>query len=586
MKNKERNSFIINHSLHVYLTAAIMSSIVGQLNVTIDGIIVSNAVSADAISVIALAFPLLNIASIVGIIIFSGAGLLIAPALGNQQYQQANRIFTICLTSVLVLNGLIACVLYSCSSSISQLLTHDARLLPLLNDYLPIAFIGCVATLLAMSLGQFIEISGHPRLVTRAMLVLSMTNIVLDLLLVVQFQLGMRGAALASALSPVIASLTYVPYLAREPRPFHFDLPFSCESLKLGMECVLRGLPNAIGIFSMVAMFMGLNVIVMHAQGADGMFILSVCMQIFSIGMLVIGGAGQAITGIGGRLYGEQDWKGMIQLFDSIYKIVIGGAAFITLMLFLFPTPLARLFGAGEALVAISEQPLRLFCLTLIPLAVTMLQVSIFLITNRGMVASCLQIGLVACILLPFWAFSLWSPSHIWIAFPSGMWLMMAVTLTISLVLSKRKAPTHRIYLVPTIGQIDSYSVSVKYSFNEVVDKLSDILFYINIFDLGDERMKDIRHCLEEVMFRQYDMGQKEGKKGFYDVSVVDQAERFTIIVKDVGKPYNPLVTYRPGLLEDIKEDELGMVMVQNICSEVNYKYQNGLNCLYINITK
>ena len=87
-------------------------------------------------------------------------------------------------------------------------------------------------------------------------------------------------------------------------------------------------------------------------------------------------------------------------------------------------------------------------------------------------------------------------------------------------------------------------------------------------------------------MFHQFYMGKKEGKKGSFDVSVVDQPERFTIIVKDVGKPYNPLVSYQPCLHDRINDDKLDMVMVQNFCNEVNYKYQNGLNCLYLNISK
>jgi len=69
-------------------------------------------------------------------------------------------------------------------------------------------------------------------------------------------------------------------------------------------------------------------------------------------------------------------------------------------------------------------------------------------------------------------------------------------------------------------------------------------------------------------------------------VNVVDSPERFTIIVKDVGKAYNPLVSFKPDNLEDIDEDRLSIMMIQGICDEVNYKYLNGINCLYLNIKK
>ena len=539
MKEERRNSYIINHSLQVYLIAAILTSIVGQVNTTIDGIIVSNTLSSDAISVVTLSVPILTVSSLLGSIIFSGAGLLFAPAIGNQQYRQANRILTLSLVSVLVFNGLIAATLCIWTGPVARFLTEDERLLPYLIDYLPVSFIGSVVTLLAMSLGQFIEISGRPRLVTKAMVILSSANILLDLLLVVYFQLGMKGAAIASALSSVAAFLSYIPYLTKQPRPFRFDLPLSAESLKLEGTCLLRGLPDAVGTVSLAVLLLGLNAIVMHIQGADGMFILSVCIQILSIGMLVIEGAGNAITGIGGKLYGERDWNGMKRLFDSIFKKVLSGAALITLLIFLFPSLLALL-----------------------------------------------MVSLVVCILLPFLACSYWYPSNIWVAFPIGMWLLMFISLAIPYSLSKHKVAIHKIYLISTVGNLDSYSVSVNYDFNDVNSKLSDLLLYVRIFDIGEERMMKVRHVLEEIMFHLYGMGEKEKKKGCFDVSIIDQSERFSIIVKDVGRAYNPLVSYQPGQHDRIEKDQIGIIIVQGLCDEVNYKYANGLNCLYLNIKK
>ena len=583
MKEERRNSYVINHSLQVYMIAAILSSVVGQVNITVDGIIVSNKLSADAISTIMLSSPILSVSSLLGSIIISGAVLLFAPAIGNQQYRQANRIFTLSLVGVTVLNGLLATALCIWADPISHMITDDERLLPFLADYLPISFIGGVVTLLAMSLGQFIEISGRPRLVTKAMIILTSANILLDLLLVVHFQLGMKGTAIASALSSVVAILSYVPYLTKEPRSFRFELPLSIDSLKLGGKCLLRGLPNAVNMVSVAVMLLGLNAIIMHIQGADGMFILSVCMQMFSIGMLLVGGACGAITGIGGRLYGEQDWNGMRRLFDSVFRRVLGGAGLTTLLLFLFPSFLARLFGADEALLTISEQPLRLFSLVLIPLAVTIMLVNIYLITKRAKLATGLILGLVACVLIPFLACSYWIPSNVWIAFPIGMWTLMLISLGIP---SRRKVAIHRIYLISTIGNLDSFSVSVRYDFDDVDSKLNDLLFYVSIFDIGEERMTKVQHVLEEIMFHQYDMGKKEQKQDSFDVSIIDQPTRFSIIVKDVGKAYNPLVSYQPGQHDVIDEEQIGLDIVKGLCDEVNYKYANGLNCLYLNIKK
>jgi Na+-driven multidrug efflux pump len=69
--------------------------------------------------------------------LFSGAALMVASAYGNQQYMKVNRLITMSMTAVLVLNGLLAvgCCLWS--EQIAKLLTDEERLLPMVADYMP-----------------------------------------------------------------------------------------------------------------------------------------------------------------------------------------------------------------------------------------------------------------------------------------------------------------------------------------------------------------------------------------------------------------------------------------------------------------
>lgn len=77
-------------------------------------------------------------------------------------------------------------------------------------------------------------------------------------------------------------------------------------------------------------------------------------------------------------------------------------------------------------------------------------------------------------------------------------------------------------------------------------------------FDIFDHR-DYVRHEL--------DMGKETGQSGAFDVSLQNLQERLTVIIKDVGKAYNPPVSHQ-------------------YCNDVNYQYLNGLNCLYLNFPK
>jgi len=121
---------------------------------------------------------------------------------------------------------------------------------------------------------------------------------------------------------------------------------------------------------------------------------------------------------------------------------------------------MARVFGADEALLAVSEQPLRMFSLILIPVVVVSLLSEIYLVIGKGVLSSATQIGLILFILVPALTVSYLNPSYLWGSLPIGMWLLMFCCFGISYYLS-RKDLTHWLYLTPLIGCVDSHAVSV-----------------------------------------------------------------------------------------------------------------------------
>lgn len=214
-----RKLFVIHHSLRNFIVSSVLSSIVIIIKTTTDGIVVSQAVSTDAISVVSLVTPVLTIVQLFGSMFFSGAALIVASAYGDQQYRKVNQLVTMSLTAVLIFNGLLALVLSLFCGPIAHLLTNEERLLPLVEDYLPYSLAACVCWLLCDAVGRYVKISGLPRLVTNYVTLNAALNLLLDLLLVIWMGMDMKGAALASLIAPVVAMVVYVPYLSTPPKP-------------------------------------------------------------------------------------------------------------------------------------------------------------------------------------------------------------------------------------------------------------------------------------------------------------------------------------------------------------------------------
>ncbi len=129
---------------------------------------------------------------------------------------------------------------------------------------------------------------------------------------------------------------------------------------------------------------------------------------------------------------------------------------------------------------------------------------------------------------------------------------------------SRRGKHLHWLFLTPTDCQQGTFSVSVW--FNDEDDtkkKLLMIQDYISSQNLSPTTLASVQECLEELILQELRMGKISGRTGAFDVSVLNHQQRLTVIVKDVGKAYRPQLKHH--------------------CEDINYQYQNGLNCLYFN---
>lgn len=562
-----RNLFVIHHSLRNFIVASVLSSIVNIINTTIDGIVVSQTVNADAISVVSLVAPVLTLVQIFGYMLFRGAALIVATAYGNQQYVQVNRLVSMSMSAVLILNGLLALVLSLLSGQIAHLLTDEARLLPMVEEYLPFSLAACIAWLLCDAVGSFVEISGRPRLVTNYVVLNAAINLLLDILMVMAMGMGMRGVALASLIAPIAAMVVYVPYLSTPPRPFVFDIPDRHHYIRLLCKSMSRGMPAAIGSLIMAILYMALNYIVLQTQGADGLYILSISLQTVTLGLTLAFAANSAVVCVGGVMFGERDWDGLNRMLTSVLKIVLAACVAMTILVFIYPTVVADIYGADDRLLQLSEKPIRLFVQSLVPLTILMLVSNIYMMSERSKLASIIQFGPLTIMLPVVWFIAIVKPDYFWYSIPLGLWILLLMTDGCIYILLHKGEKLHWLFLTPTETPDGAFTVSIYFDEEDAKRKLRLLQDHIIGLNLNEATLINVRHCLEELTLHELEMGKASGRSGAFDVSAQNFQERFTIIFKDVGKAYNPLVG-------------------QQYCKDSNYQYQNGLNCLYLNFPK
>ena len=233
-----------------------------------DTIIVGQFVGKDALSAVGSVGSLnfLIVGSVIGLC--SGFAIPVAQRFGAQDIKSLKKyVANIIYTSIVV--GIIF-------TAAAVLLTHP--LLKLLNtpaeiyndayNYIVIIFAGIGATMFYNLLASIVRALGDSKTPLYFLLFSSFLNVGLDLLLIIAFNMGVRGAAIAPVISQFVSGVLCLIYVKRSFHILHITQETKGLDFKFVKELLRNGLPLALQ-FSITAIGSVMLSSCINSLGAD-----------------------------------------------------------------------------------------------------------------------------------------------------------------------------------------------------------------------------------------------------------------------------------------------------------------------------
>lgn len=329
-----------------YAMPSVIAVAVFSLYTLTDSIFVSRYCGADALSAVELCMPVLAVFSCISVIIGTGGNALMGIAMGKKEDNKVKELFTFISIVVLLLSVVFSIGIIFFSEPISFLLGADKEIVAPTVDYLKIC--GYFATPFLMSgvWGMCLETAGKPVFAMIGQLTMALGNIAADYLLIVKFHLGIKGAALASALSATVATLIFLTgFLLKDSKlkfkKFHFDF-------KLLFQMLFNGASEGISIISSSLIAYIYNLIIMKVGGSDILAAFSVTLAIINFFGAIIAGASEGISPVISVNFGAGNQKRVnkaVKIF-IIYELLLG--LIITVVFISFSTKLLSFFKPGD----------------------------------------------------------------------------------------------------------------------------------------------------------------------------------------------------------------------------------------------
>ena len=582
----QRNEYVLKNMFGSFFLATVMSALMSQLGGFTDSVVVSHLVSPDALSVVRIWQPFATCMFIIIGIMSAGASFLSARGIGAQNYDKVNRVFNNHLYYVIFSTLLVIGLVLPFLDEVAGLLTSDERLLPMLKPYIHADMFAIFIAAVCGVPVSYIITNGSPRLITRRIIISQILNVIFDLLLCGVLDMGLAGASYASGLSNLLAFTSLTGYLRKNSKIFRLRRPEKICSIKQYRECFSIGLPMLISALLSPALAYTMNSLVIGKLGADGMYLFTVYFQVNGICMLALSGSNTAISNIGGILLGEEDYDSFRMLTKRIFRLLILVMVAVSLLIFLFPDMLARVFGADDHLIEQCYIPFRLMSLAFLPNAISETLSVLYFVQGHQKLCRWIEIvtnvGTIGIIVV----MALYTPKLIWYILPVTAWLLLLVMVAMAYVVHRK----NKLYAWPTLENTvpsnPAFTVSVHYTSEGIEAFLAQVRPFIQACELPDGLAVDM--ALEELLYEIVETHepQKSKEDETFDVRIIDKEKEFTVVVKSKGPLRNPIYKFNDEELMDMDENNLRRAILSRLCKNINHKYMNGINCIYLNYSR
>ena len=314
--------------------------------------------------------PIVTLISSFAFLIGIGGAPLMAIRMGENNHEGAKKILANCFVMLLGLSAILTAAAIALREPMLMFFGASEQTFPYANSYLTYYVSGTVFAILTAGLGQFITCQGFANEAMLSTIIGAVMNIILDPIFIFLFNMGVRGAAIATVISQA-CSCAFVLWFLFSDR-VHVKISFGGYSAKIMRRVLTFGFCPFIIIAGDSVLIIALNTVLQQYGGAQGDMLIAcatIVQSYMQIVTLPLGGITSGTQPVLSFNYGAKNIDRIRQGEKEIVKMAF---AFCLVMFIISQTVsgvFVRLFTQNPEYIALSIQSIRIYTFGIIPLA-------------------------------------------------------------------------------------------------------------------------------------------------------------------------------------------------------------------------
>lgn len=373
----------IGKLLRKYAVPAIIAMTASSLYNMVDSIFIGQGVGGLAISGLAVTFPLMNISAAFGSLVGVGASAIVSMLLGQKNYTMARRVLGNVMTMNVVLGVILMVFGLVFLDPILYFFGASANTISYAREYMIYILLGNVITHLYLGLNAVLRSAGRPKVAMWLTILTVVLNTILDPLFIFVFDMGIKGAAIATILAQTVSLVWQLKIFSDKGEVLHFeggkiftfDKKIARESLKIGLSPFLMNMASCFVVLLINNQLRRYGDQMGEGVGDIAIGAYGIVNRILFLFVMIVMGFNQGMQPIAGYNFGAGHYDRVLKVFWQ----TVGWATLCTTLGFVvgtfFPEIGVRLFTNEAKMTEIASRGFTI-------------AVATFPIVGIGMVAS------------------------------------------------------------------------------------------------------------------------------------------------------------------------------------------------------
>lgn len=341
---------------------AIVAQLVNVLYNIVDRIFIGRMDNGElAMAGVGVAFPILMLISAFSALIGMGGAPLCAIKMGEKNNDEAEKIMSNSFSMLLIISVILTTIFLIFKEPILFAFGASEATIGYALEYLSIYVLGTIFVQIALGMNPYINTQGFANIGMMTVIIGAIINIILDPIFIFVFDLGVKGAALATVAGQMVSALWVLKFLFGGKSILKIRKKYMIPEPKVVASTVSLGVSPFIMQSTESLVLISLNTRLSMFGGDIAVGAMTIMSSIMQIVVMPLQGLSQGAQPIISYNYGAKQMDRVKKTFKLTLISCIGYTVIMCSLLMIFPNLFVSIFNNKPELVAVTTWAIRIY---------------------------------------------------------------------------------------------------------------------------------------------------------------------------------------------------------------------------------